>query len=296
MVGRSASVLSVALATQLIVLSAAPKAADIEALMTRVGAHVAEYYRRVQHVICIERATVQPIQSNWAPDGFSRTVESELRVESNPDDAGPLPKVSVMRDILRVNGRSPRERDRTDRAGCTDPNPLSPEPLAFLLPEHRDGYRFTSLRRGKEKDRAALIVDFISTNRTSRLELIEDERGHDDCFDWSGPLATRGQVWVDVATDEVLRVDQHIDGPVDVRVPWRLQRRYNLAPSVTLERDDQTMRYRTMAFHDPDELMLLPSSIESLTVMRGGLQSTRRTETFANYRRFLTQGRVVKDP
>ena len=296
MVGRSATVLSVALATQLIVLSAAPQATDIEALMTRVGAHVAEYYRRVQHVICIERATVQPIQSNWAPDGFSRTVESELRVESNPDDAGPLPKVSVMRDILRVNGRSPRERDRTDRAGCTDPNPLSPEPLAFLLPEHRDEYRFTSLRRGKEKDRAALIVDFISTNRTSRLELIEDERGHDDCFDWSGPLATRGQVWVDVATDEVLRVDQHIDGPVDVRVPWRLQRRYNLAPSVTLERDDQTMRYRTMAFHDPDELMLLPSSIESLTVMRGGLQSTRRTETFANYRRFLTQGRVVKDP
>jgi hypothetical protein len=40
--------------------------------------------------------------------------------------------------------------------------------------------------------------------------------------------------------------------------------------------------------------MLLPESIESLTVVRNGLQSTRRTETFSDYRRFLTDGRVVK--
>jgi hypothetical protein len=31
-------------------------------------------------------------------------------------------------------------------------------------------------------------------------------------------------------------------------------------------------------------------------VLRGGLQSIRRTETFSSYRRFLTEGRVVKDP
>ena len=59
-----------------------------------------------------------------------------------------------------------------------------------------------------------------------------------------------------------------IDGPVDVRVPWRLQRRYNLAPWIVLERDDQTMRYKAVAFRDPEEVMLLPESIESLTVVR----------------------------
>ena len=37
----------------------------------------------------------------------------------------------------------------------------------------------------------------MSTDQTSKPELIEDERGHDDCFDWSGPVATRGRVWVD---------------------------------------------------------------------------------------------------
>jgi hypothetical protein len=261
-----------------------------------VGERVAEYYRRAQSVICVEQSTVQPIQSNWAPDGFARTVESELRVESEAADGDTRPTARVTRDIRRINGRAPRERDQKDRTGCTDPNPLSPEPLGFLLPAHRDEYRFTSLRTGREKDRAALIIDFVSTNRTSRPELIEDERGHDDCFDWSGPLATRGRIWVDAKTHDVLRVERRNDGPVDVRVPWRLQRRYNFAPWVVLERDDQTLRYKAVAFHDPDEVMLLPESIESLTVIRGGLQSVRRTETFSDYRRFLTTVRVVKDP
>jgi hypothetical protein len=277
------------------VLAAARPAPDIEVVMTRVGERVVEYYRHAQNVICVEQSTVQPIQSNWSADGFSRTVESELRVESETAD-GDAPSARVIRDVRRINGRAPRERDTKDRTGCTDPNPLSPEPLAFLLPEQRHEYRFTSLRQGRQKDRAALVIDFMSTNRTSRPELIEDERGHDDCFDWSGPLATRGQVWVDADTHDVLRVDRRLDGPVDVRVSWRLQRRYNFAPSVVLERDDLTMRYKAVAFRDPDEVMLLPESIESLTVLRGGLQSTRRTETFSGYRRFLTAGRVVKEP
>jgi hypothetical protein len=263
--------------------------------VAHVGERVADYCRRAQRVICVEHSTVQPIQWNWAPEGFSRTVESELRVESEAGDGDTLPDARVIRDVRRINGRAPRERDKKDRTGCTDPNPLSPEPLAFLLPGHRAEYRFTSLRDGREKDRAALIIDFMSTNRTSRPELIEDERGHDDCFDWSGPVATRGRVWVDATTHEVLRVDRRLDGPVDVRVPWKLQRRYNLAAWVVIERDDLTMRYSTVAFSDPDETLLLPESIESLTMLRGGLQSIRRTETFSGYRRFLTTGRVIKD-
>src|SRR5438105_204382 len=277
-------------------VSAAPQAPpDIEGLMTSVGERVGEYYRSAQSVMCVEQSTVQPIQSNWSPDGFSRTVESELHVEFEAD-GDTLSTARVIREVRRINGRAPRERDKKDRSGCTDPDPLSPEALAFLLPAHRDEYRFMSVRDGREKDRAALIIDFMSTSRTSRPELVEDERGHDDCFDWSGPLATRGRVWVDAKTHQVLRVDRRIDGPVDVRVPWRLQRRYNLAPWVVIERDDQTMHYKAVAFRDPDEVMLLPESVESLTVLRGGLQSTRRTETFSSYRRFLTEGRVVKDP
>jgi hypothetical protein len=101
-------------------------------------------------------------------------------------------------------------------------------------------------------------------------------------------------VWVDASTHEVLRVDRRIDGPIDVRVPWKIQRRYNLPAWVVLERDDLSMRYKPVAFTDPEEVILLPESIESLTVIRSGLQSVRRTETYSHYRRFLTTGRVVR--
>jgi hypothetical protein len=274
-------------------VSAAPQApSNIETLMTHIGERVIQYYRRAQRVICVELSTVQPIQSNWSADGFARTVESELRVESDAADGDLLPDAKVIRDVRRINGREPRERDKKDRTGCTDPTPLSPEQLAFLLPAHRDEYRFTSVHDGKEKNHAALIIDFMSTNQTSKPELIEDERGHDDCFDWSGPLATKGRVWVDANTHEVLRLERRLGGPVDVRVPWRLQRRYSLPAWVVLERDDVTVHYGAVAFNDPDEVVLLPESIESLTVLRSGLQSVRRTETFNGYRRFLTTARV----
>jgi hypothetical protein len=278
-------------------VSAAPQAPPgIEPLMTRVAERVAEYYRRAHSVICVERSTVQPIQSNWTPDGFSRTVESELRVESEFPDGDSLPKAQVIRNVRRINGRAPRAQDNKDRSGCTDPNPLSPEPLIFLLPDHRDEYLFTKVAEGREKDRAALIIDFSSANRTSRPELIEDERGHDDCFDWTGPVATRGRLWVDARTHEVVRVDRRLHGPIDVRVPWKLQRSYHLPPSIVVERDDRTLRYKAVPFTDPDEILLVPESIESLTVVRSALQSTRRTETFSDYRRFLTATRIVKEP
>ena len=78
------------------------------------------------------------------------------------------------------------------------------------------------------------------------------------------------------ATYDVLRVERSLGGPVDVKVPALLQRRHHLASWVVIVRDDVTSRYKTVAFSDPDEVLLLPESIESLTVVRGGLESTRR--------------------
>ena len=65
-------------------------------------------------------------------------------------------------------------------------------------------------------------------------------------------------------------------------------------PSITVERYDTTIRYKPIAFIDPDEAMLLPESIETVVLWRSGMESTRRREDFSDYRRFLTGGRLVK--
>jgi len=265
---------------------------DVDTLLVRVGERIAEFYRRASNVICIETSTVQPVDLSYSPYGFVRTVESELRVEA---DNGQAPgEAAILRKVRKVNGRVPREKDKKDRAGCTDPNPLSSEPLAFLLPAHRSEYQFGAAKIAKDRDRTALVIGFASVNRRSKPELIEDPGGHDDCFDWSGHIASRGRVWVDAENYDVVRVERGLGGPVDVRVPLLIQRRHHLEGWVVIIRDDVTIRYKTVAFSEPDEVLLLPESIHSFTMVRGGLQSTRRTQTFSDYKRFVAGGRVLQ--
>jgi hypothetical protein len=147
---------------------------------------------------------------------------------------------------------------------------------------------------GKDRNRPAFRIDFASVNRKSSPELIEDKAGHDDCFDWSGHIASNGRIWVDADTYDVLRVERSLGGPVDVRVPVRIQRRHRLDRYVVIVREDTTIRYRTVAFSDPDEVLLLPESVNSLTLVNGGLQSTRRSQIYSDYRRFVTAAKVVE--
>ena len=94
---------------------------------------------------------------------------------------------------MRVNGKPPREKDKKDRAGCTDANPLSTEPLSFLLPAHRSEYTFVSGGFGKGKDRNTLIIEFTSGKPEGKGEIAEDPRGHEDCFTWSLPVVLKGR-------------------------------------------------------------------------------------------------------
>src|SRR4029453_10563307 len=95
---RLAVIASVALCGGL--ASAAPRMPhDVDVLMTHVGERVAEYSRPARNVICVERSTVQPIQSNWSADGMARTVESELHVEFDAADGDMPPEAKMIRDV-----------------------------------------------------------------------------------------------------------------------------------------------------------------------------------------------------
>jgi hypothetical protein len=265
---------------------------NLDELLTRVAERIAEFYKRAQRVICIETSRVQPIDLTYSSRGFARIVESELRVDA--EDGELAGEARVVREVRKVNGRAPREKDKKERDGCTDPNPLSTEPLAFLLPAHRSEYQFKAAGFSKERNRPAVRIDFASVNRKSNVELIEDKQGHEDCFDWSGQIPERGRIWVDAESYDVLRVERSVGGPTSVRVPLPIQRRHHLDNYVVIMREDTTIRYRTVSFTDPDETLLLPESIESLSVVSGGLQSTRRSQNYSDYKRFVGDSRVLE--
>ena len=289
------AVLPAIVLTAATVIAQAP-APDIDTLLARVSDRIADYYTRAQSVVCTEKTTVQPLAGGFSPSGFARTTEAELRVEPDLADEGDGRPTSatVVRQILRVNGKPPREKDKKDRAGCTDPNPLSAEPLAFLLPANREGYTFTTSGFSKGKDRDALVIDFKSAVTDREGKVVEDERGHEGCFNISVPVSTRGRIWVNATSYQVLRLESHLAGLGEVRVGFAQQQKHSLPSSLTMERNDTAIKYRAIAFTDPDEAMLLPELIETVVVWRNGMESTRRRQEYSDYRRFLTAGRIVK--
>jgi len=269
---------------------------DVNTLLTRVGDKLADYYKRAESLVCIEKTVVQPITSSFSPAGFARTTEAELRIEPelDGDGDGGATNAKVVRQLMKINGKPPRENDKKDRAGCTDPNPLSTEPLAFLLPTNRDGYTFTSAGLGKGKESGSYIIDFKAASEDKEGKVEEDARGLEGCFNISIPTPTRGRIWIDAQTYQVLRLERHLAGLGEVRASWAQQRKHNLPGSMTMERYDTAIRYRPISFTDPDEALLLPESIETIVVWRSGMESTRRRQEYSGYRRFLTAGRIVK--
>ena len=265
---------------------------SLDNLLARVGSRIEALYERAQSLICDEKVTAQPIRSDLSIDGFARVLEYDLRVELAAAD-GEDAEVSFVRQLRRINGRVPKPRDLNDRQSCLDPDPATPEPLTFLLAKNRREYVFSWGGYGKGKDLNTFQIDYRPA-RVEKAEFHEDKRGRDDCFQLSLPVERQGRIWIDARTFDVLRVEQQLESRVDVRIPWAQQRRLNLPDSIIVDRFRMVTRYQPVAFHDPEELLLLPASIEELALLHGA-QSHRKTQVFSNYRRFLTSGRMVRD-
>ena len=101
-----------------------------------------------------------------------------------------------------------------------------------------------------------------------------------DCFSIELPGRSRGRAWIDAATGDVLRLDEHLTGIVDVTLP-KQHRLAGGANFVVVERLDSSVRYRPIAFDDPEEVLMLPVSITTITVVRNaGVPRLRSEQVF----------------
>jgi hypothetical protein len=282
--------LSVALLTAGTLAVSAQKAPpfDVTGVLSRLADSVVAYYARAQSIICDESVMLQSLGNDLMSDQSpSRRLLYELRVSWTPPEEGGVPEATVLRTLVRVNNRAPREKDKD---ACMDPKSISPEPLAMFLPDNQGEYIFTAAGRGKVNDRAALIVEF-----RSRTQGKVSSTRKDDCFSIELPGRTRGRVWVAEDTADVLRLDERLTGMVDVTLPPDPKRRWSMPERMVVERLDSSIVYKRVAFDDPDEVVMLPASKETVTVVRNaGTPRLRTMVSFRNYRRFITGGRIVQ--
>jgi len=275
-------------------LAAAPQAAqgpettlDLEQTLLRVGARIEQWYARAQAVVSTETVFIQPLRADLTPFDFPRRLAFELRVAWDPERAGSrgVPEANVLRDILSVNGRPPQDNDDP---GCIDPRPVSPEPLGILLPARRGESEFSFAGRSRVDGRDALMIDYRGVATQA-----PDVRWTEECVTVALPGRSRGRIWVDAANYDVLRMDDRLVGTFEFDVPREYVRR-GAASSMVVERAESSIRYKSVQFSDPQETLMLPSAIDSLTVIRGGgMQRFRVSQRFTDYRRFLTGSRLL---
>jgi len=267
-------------------------ASRLASLLQHAGERVERYFTRAQSIVCLEIVKLLPLSSSWSSDGMGRTVESELRLSWTPgDDGAPSTEAQTLRQLLRVNGSPPRKKDFKN---CTEPEQQTSEPqvLSMLLPSRRGEFEFRLAGEARLDDRAAIMIDFRELKRPAvESSMVE---GRDDCVSFEVDGGMRGRLWIDTASHDVLRLDQSLVGMVDVPLP-RVATRAPGAPRFwTLERLDTSIRFKQVAFANPDETLVLPVAMSALRVTRGSGTPRLRTITdYTKYQRFLTGGRVV---
>jgi len=262
---------------------------DLAGILALVGERVEAYYQRAQSIVCVESVELQQMDRNFTPDPHTRRLVYELRVSWDKTAEGEPPaEANVLRTLKTINGKPPKAGEEP---GCLDPKPVSLDPLSFLLPQHQAEYKFTYKGIGKVGNgRSGVMIDYQPAGKEPP-EII----WHDSCVSINVPQQTRGRVWVDRFGGDVLRIDETVLGPFDIRVPDEQQRKGAVA-IMTLDRSDSSIRYRTVTFTEPNEIVLLPESIEIMTAIRGsGAPRLRTTQTFSGYQRFVTGGRIVPE-
>jgi hypothetical protein len=148
---------------------------------------------------------------------------------------------------------------------------------------------FTVAGAAKIDDRAAWMLDY--RGREPGPVSVTWKK---DCFSIEMPGRSRGRAWIDAESGQVLRLDEHLTGMVDITLPK--EHRLVGGPNfVVVERLDSSVRYRPVTFDEPSEVLMLPKSITTVTVVRNaGVPRLRTEQVFSRYQRFLTGGRVVQ--
>ncbi len=257
---------------------------DLEATLARVGAQLERRYQQSLRIVSTEMVWVRSFAHDMRSNGSPRRLEFERRVEWGTSEENGLPTVTVFRELRSVNGREPRQDDLD---ACLMPQSETEDPLSVLLPMRQAEFAFSL---GE--------LEWIDGRRVARLEYTPVKEGRaevtwdEDCVSISLRGRARGEIWVDVESGDVLRLDERLTR----RFEFRRQPEGRRPGWIALERDDVSIRYHRVTFENPPETVVLPRSIERSWTLKGSGFVPRyyRTQQFSNHRRFTTGGRVVE--
>ena len=201
--------------------------------------------------------------------------------------------------------RDPRRRARGSIPGRSDVQIVNGRPAAENQQArlHRSEDRDAGTDGVSAGGQSAAVSIFLA--RRCRQELAAPPRTHaidfietppervrikweGNCFEAEGG-GHQGRVWFDPISYDVMQVVVRLSKPFVVPMPSGY---FGLEPAIRVERSEMTLRFARVEFQQPDESVLLPQSIDTLTCLARRRQSENQPDARASYRRFLTKTEI----
>jgi hypothetical protein len=269
------------------------RGADAERLgliLARVGERVEQYLGGMFSISFTEVLRRDALGEDLTPKGktkehvFDNVVLREQRAGAGGDFYGRA--VRRLRTVVGKKVEPSKQKEKLDKCGA--PGSSYADPLTFLLPKRQGLLAFTyegeEVLRGRKVHRLGYVP---------REPQTPGARTADGClYAWGNHAGT---VWVDAENFDVLQTASRLAEQFDFE-SRPLFARFGPKRKFRFLRSEQTTRFRRVRFEDPEQELLLPESSESLTVIRGGREPrVRHTRTFEDYRRFVSDVKIIED-
>lgn len=228
-------------------------------ILQKTGQRVRQCTDGVVSVACSETARQEKLDDDLKTVKKKPTdlVYDFIVLRQPPGDA-----IKELRELKLLDG-TPATKD----AKLPTPDPTAyTTALSILLSQNRPKYVFSLAGTGNIDGHEALFVDFSPAVRE-----------HPEVT-WQGDLfrlhfQSKGCVFIDPATYDVLRIDTHLTEPFEFdssranRRSWPFVT-FGSSRKFKVELWDVTVRFGPISFLDPEQTLLLPQSAESIRVIR----------------------------
>jgi len=262
-------------------------------LLERVGERIQKYQETMFNIAFIEVLRQQELKS----DGTSKNKPKEFVYESivvsrtlpaNQQNSFPV----ITRTLKSVDGKPTEQKNLSQRFKCveTNPRPAYGDPLTFLLPKNQNDFVFSYAGEEGLEGRKTAVILISEPPASEPIKIVVTG----DCFRLSRSPRRQGKIWIDLDTYDVIQLQWQLAESFSGKTPAGVAKFgilpvFRPAKELSYEKSESTIRFRSLTFQNPEQVLLLPSSSEHTWILKGArIAGFRTTIRYTQYRRFLT--------
>jgi hypothetical protein len=253
-------------------------------ILQKAGERVQGYSEAVLSVVCKETSRRQELESDLKTTRKATERTYDLTIV-HPQGRS----IVERRELKSIDGKAAKTGEPPDRS---DP-PAYLASLLVLLPQSQSQYAFSFAGTGDLDGRESFILDYVPATRIPPNVTWKDGQ-------FMVRSQSKGRIWIDPGTYDVLRIDTHLIESFEFKSPPITKRKgpfvaFGPGHRFKLERSDFSIRFGPTHFQEPEQTLLLPASVEILSVFEGSrVPRLRTTHSFTDYKRFTSDIMIVQ--